>query len=182
MCGHACLYFSVRLFGVSCDSVRISILSKWERVTLKIDLKDLIKLLERWQATRYFSAAQCLSLLMLPLCCCCCPVPIFFFTTIKVLFPLFKCYPKFLSQLHSSPPGFLVVCNMCVCATFVLILIKEGHWDLCLFCLFLLSLPCRLALIVSNSPGDLRQMRQHSKGNYNVLCRVCVCACLCLCV
>lgn len=50
-----------------------------------------------------------------------------FFTTIKVLFPLFKCYPKFLSQLHSSPPGFLVVCNMCVCATFVLILIKEGH-------------------------------------------------------
>lgn len=34
-----------------------------------------------------------------------------------------------------------------------------------LLCPFWLSLPCRLALIVSNSQGDLRQMRQHLKGN-----------------
>lgn len=83
---------------------------------------------------------------------------ILFVATIKVLFPLFKCYPISLSQLHSSPPGFPLK---------DLISSKEGHFDLCLFCL---SLSCRLALIVSNSQGDLRQMLQHSKGNNNILC------------
>lgn len=103
-----------------------------------------------------FSAAQCLCLCMssstsaAPVFLLSCAI----FATIKVLIAQMKSYPDFYPNfILRHPLSFKT---------------SDFQWRTltCFFFLFfLMSLHCRLALIVSNSHGDLRQMHQHSKGN-----------------
>lgn len=150
-CGHACVFFCGSVNKQDAHKMR-GYLSELVTQRARSEGKKLEREMTNLSAARRLCLCVSSSTSAAPVFLLSCAIFLFFifFATIKILIPQLKSYPDFY-------PNFILRHQL----SFKTL---DFQWRT-LTCFFIMSPHCRLALIVSNSHGDLRQMHQHSKGN-----------------